>query len=727
MPNRLASETSPYLLQHQNNPVDWFPWGEEAFARAIELGRPIFLSVGYSSCHWCHVMEHESFEDAEVAALLNELFVSIKVDREERPDVDEAYMTAIQMMSSRGGWPMSVFLTPDGKPFYGGTYFPKEDRAGHPGFMTVCRQIASAWATRREDLLAAGDELSDVLSKSFSTQAPAAESGFSQVTCDKAIEHLAADFDASHGGFGTAPKFPPHTSLEFMTAYALRESSPEPNVETALGMALTTLVRMSMGGIRDHVGGGFHRYSTDERWLLPHFEKMLYDNALMLSNLTRAAIISANIDPGASAFLKQAADETVAWLLTEMRSPEGAFYAAIDADSEGEEGRFYVWTETELREVLGDRAELFIQAYGVQPHGNFAEEATGQLMGANILHLHTGPDEDFSQELALLRTVRQSRVRPALDSKCLVGWNGLTIDALALAGHIGPAADAALAILDAEATHGRLPRHITEGRPAGDAFLEDYAFFCSGLIKIAGLTSLLQAEAIDLGGLPGEEFWAGHASRLIQEMVQNFYDETNGGFFSVSDRHEMLFGATKPVFDQPIPSANAIAIRCLFEVGDEERATKSIQAMLGWMEKAPQATEALYSTALATLLDDAVVDEELEVAPALVEPVVLKPKGAVVVRLARREIQADSTGWARGEVVITIPDGFHLNSPTPIARWIVPTQLKIRPVESKIEYPPTEDESYVGEEYEVEVSFQACTDTECLAAQSVTLSGVVVR
>jgi uncharacterized protein YyaL (SSP411 family) len=743
MPNRLAGESSPYLLQHQNNPVDWYPWGEEAFARAIELDRPIFLSVGYSSCHWCHVMEHESFEDDEVASELNEKFVSIKVDREERPDVDEAFMTAIQMMSSRGGWPMSVFLTPDGRPFYGGTYYAKDDRSGHPGFLTILRQIASAWMSRREDLLAAGQELSDVLSRSLATPAPPAESRFSQLTCDKAVEKLAEDFDPSYGGFGDAPKFPPHTTLEFLTAYAMRDASPEANAQTAFGMSLTTMVRICMGGIRDHVGGGFHRYSTDQRWLLPHFEKMLYDNALMLSNLTRGSIISAEIDPAASAFLKEAADEIILWLVDEMRSPEGAFYSALDADSEGEEGRFYVWKEEEIRGLLGDRAESFISAYGVQPHGNFADEATGERTGGNILHFPAGPTESFHEELEILRRARAERVRPGLDDKCLVGWNGLAIDALALAGQLGPAAIAALAILEAEEIHGRLPRHITKGKPIGDAFLEDYAFFASGLVKLAGLTSLLQAESIDLGGLPPSELWAEQASRLIQTMVSLFYDDENGGFFSVSDRHEVLFGSTKPVFDQPVPSANAIAIRCLFEVGDEERATKSLNALLGWMEKAPQATEALYATALATLEDEADSPEESVTSIPIPAPKSPPRNETVVVKLGNREVVADSSGWGSAEVRISIPEGFHLNSPTPIARWIVPTQLKIRPLESKIEYPPTKEESYEGEivipiqiklpsgssgeEYEIEVSFQACTDRECLGAQSVRLSGVVVK
>jgi uncharacterized protein YyaL (SSP411 family) len=524
-------------------------------------------------------------------------------------------------------------------------------------------------------------------------------------------------------------------------------SSPEDKLEMALGMALTTLVRMCMGGIRDHVGGGFHRYSTDERWLLPHFEKMLYDNALMLGNLTRAAIVCAEFDPGTAEFLKRAGDETTAWLLSEMRSPEGMFYSAIDADSEGEEGRFYVWTEEEIRKILGERAGPFIRAYGVQPHGNFAEEATGELTGANILHLQAGPTEEFEGDMTLLRQARETRVRPGCDDKCLVCWNGLTIDSLALAGHLGPAADAALAILEAESIHGRLPRHITGGKPAGDGFLEDYAFFSSGLVKLAGLTGLLQAEGADLGDLPPEQFWAEQATRLIHQMIELFYDEPQGGFFSSSDRHQVLFGSPKPVFDQPIPSANAIAIRCLLEIGDEERANKSLDALLGWMEKAPQATEALYSTAMTGFIVDG---REPEPEILLAAPVTAAPApasapvrlGTVQARLREREMAADSSGWARGEVTLSIPPGLHVNSSTPIARWIVPTQLKIRPLVSRIEYPPTEEESYSGdvsipfwvelpkgssgEEFEVEVTFQACTDSECLASQSVTLSGVAV-
>src|SRR5688572_22591909 len=376
MPNRLAEETSPYLLQHKENPVEWLPWGDEAFAKAQAEDKPVFLSVGYSSCHWCHVMAHESFEDEEVASILNRNFVSVKVDREERPDVDEAYMTAVQLQSGRGGWPMSVFLTPGRAPFFAGTYFPKQDRAGHPGFLTILRQLDRMWRAEKEEVLQAAESFAESLTQAMETPAPTSFRALDRAFVQDAFDRAVASFDAKHGGFGGAPKFPPHSAIELCLVLSRVSSYPEGLRARARQMADLTLEKMVLGGIHDHVGGGFHRYSTDEVWLLPHFEKMLYDNALMLGNLARAS----ESEP----LFERASGSLMRWIQEDMRTPEGLYCSALDADSEGEEGKYYVWTEEEVQSALGDRADAFLKAHGFDKQGNFLDEATHQKTGANI-------------------------------------------------------------------------------------------------------------------------------------------------------------------------------------------------------------------------------------------------------------------------------------------------------------------------------------------------------
>ena len=384
MPNRLAQSSSPYLRQHAENPVEWFEWGGEAFASAREQGKPIFLSVGYSSCHWCHVMAHESFEDFEVASVLNRSYVSIKVDREERPDVDEAYMTAVQLQSGRGGWPMTVLMTPNGDPFFAGTYFPKQDRGQYPGFLSILRQIEELWTRDRAKVEEAARDFRDSLEEALRRPAPTASGTLDAAFLERAIETIAAEFDPVHGGFGGAPKFPPHTTLKFLLAAA---ESPLLNPDTrerAREMAHQTLEQIALGGIHDHVGGGFHRYSTDAVWLVPHFEKMLYDNALLLGNFSRAAKQS---EGARRELFESAAKGIVRWLREEMTTSDGLFGSALDADSEGEEGKFYVWTKAEIEAALGDRADEFCQAYDITEEGNYRDEATGRPTGANIPHL----------------------------------------------------------------------------------------------------------------------------------------------------------------------------------------------------------------------------------------------------------------------------------------------------------------------------------------------------
>ncbi len=729
MPNRLANESSPYLLQHQNNPVDWYPWGEEAFARAREEDRPVFLSVGYSSCHWCHVMEHESFEDEATARLMNERYVCVKVDREERPDVDEAYMTAVQLSAGRGGWPMSVFMTPDKKPFFAGTYFPKEERGGHPSFVQILEQVSAVWSQERHRVYEIANEYAEAIRQSRA-QTIEATGPLGPELLDDCVRAHTLDFDEEQGGFGQAPKFPPHTAIELLLNYAIGDHGEEELRQSAADMGFYTLQMMAMGGIHDHVGGGFHRYATDERWLLPHFEKMLYDNALLLGNYSRAAALCHGQIPELEEIFGRTADGIVRWLRDEMTSPEGLFYSALDADSEGEEGKFYVWTSEEVHRIIGSDSSAFQDAFQFHAEGNFRDEATGQTTGANIPHLLEWVGDRFDGALEKLRVARKERVRPELDDKCLVAWNGLAIGALAEAAQIGMAERAALAILDAEKAHGGLPHQIAKGRPMGQAFLEDYACLTDGLIVLAAGKVLMAEQGIDAPGQDAE-FWVSHAGRLAAEMSDRFYDAENGGFYGSSRDHEDLFGRTKPIFDQPIPSGNALAARCLSQLGDEQRAWQTVRALAGWMERAPTATEALHLV-LMNLLSDP------EDALPLPDPVVER----VEVRLVNSRLIA-SGGVARGEVEIRIPEGMHINSSTPPARWLVPTEVSIQPLKHQVFYPEAVEDRYEGdvaipfevelpsgssgEEFEVTVKFQACTESECQLPQERRFGGVVER
>lgn len=548
MPNRLADSRSPYLRQHQDNPVDWYPWGEEAFARAKAEDKPIFLSIGYSACHWCHVMAHESFEDPAIAALLNEHCINVKVDREERPDVDETYMTAVQLSSGRGGWPMTVFLTPDKKPFFAGTYFPKDDRGDYPGFRTIVSQVVRGWAEARLEFEHTAHEFSSALADYLGQDAPLARPGPDLI--DDAIDALWADFDEVHGGFGGAPKFPPHSALEFILHYALKNKGERG--DWARKMAQTTLDNMRWGGIHDHVGGGYHRYSTDGEWRLPHFEKMLYDNALLLAVMPDPADIAE-------------------WLFREMRDEDGLFMSALDADSEGEEGKFYVWTYREVVDLVG---ESFADGFDIRLAGNFHDEATGQMTGANVLYAD-GETPPFTDELLKLRNVRETRIRPGLDDKVITGWNGLAIAGLARASKHHPEyLDAAKLAATKILEHDPLPRIVGA---EDEAFLEDYAAMAYACHCLAQL----------------DPEWRAVADRLTLETVARFADP-NGGYHATGDRHEVLFGRTMPVFDTPIPSGNALALRALLRTDPQHpHLIKSFARLAGWMRKAPQACDAL--------------------------------------------------------------------------------------------------------------------------------------
>jgi hypothetical protein len=574
-PNRLAREKSPYLLQHAHNPVDWFPWGEEAFARARAEDKPIFLSIGYSTCHWCHVMEHESFESAAIAAFLAENFVSIKVDREERPDVDQVYMTFVQATVGQGGWPMSVWLTPALQPFFGGTYFPPTDVPGRPGFITVLRRIAELWKSDRGQIEARAKSLMAALREVEDNAAPEAEktwrpdeafrAGFAQYT---------RMFDTREGGFGGAPKFPRPVNLEFLFAAASR---PEPlskeEQEAAESMALFTLRKMACGGMHDHLGGGFHRYSVDAEWHVPHFEKMLYDQAQLVEACLTAQQVSG--DP----FFGETARTTLRYVLRDLTSPDGAFYSAEDADSlptadakKKEEGAFYVWTEAEIREALGpDRARDFAAVFGVEPGGNVpvGSDPHGELEGANVLihrldlreaAIQLGKTEtDFARQLAQDRETlfarRAKRPRPHLDDKIVTAWNGLMIGAFARAAQVLGESDFLVGAQRAaaflrehlyDAETNELRRSYREGPSAVAGFATDYAFMIHGLLK-------LYAADFDTR-------WLSWARRLQDTLDLHFWDQLRGGYFSTTDRDPAILLRLKEDYDGAEPTPTSVAV-----------------------------------------------------------------------------------------------------------------------------------------------------------------------
>lgn len=537
MPNRLANSSSPYLRQHAENPVDWFEWGEEAHAAARSLDCPILLSVGYSACHWCHVMAHESFEDDEVAAFANDHFVCVKVDREERPDVDDTYMTAVQLSSGRGGWPMTVFLTPELKPFFAGTYFPKNDRGQFPGFLTVLRHLAHSWSNDRANVDQAAESLAGAVADALDRPTPPGE--LTEELLHQAVEALAETFDPEHGGFGGAPKFPPHSALKFLQAYEQAYSA-----HRAGDLARRTLKGMVDGGLFDRIGGGMHRYSTDGAWRLPHFEKMLYDNVLALTYLP----------PGPEV------EGVFACLAADFRREDGLFGSARDADSEGEEGRFYLWKVSEVREALDQDAERFLSAYDFSEEGNYLDEATGERTGLNLVFGdRTDNCEDLFPKLNARR--RATREHPGFDEKAITAWNALAALGFHNQGHTEEACDLLKKLGDQNL------KRVIGGEQKG--FLEDFA-----AVALARLTCGLEA------------------NHILDELENRFAAPT-GGFFATEDGHEKLLGRTKPVFDNPVPSGNSLAIRALIKGGRYDRAKAHLEALAGWMAVAPTACEGL--------------------------------------------------------------------------------------------------------------------------------------
>ncbi len=551
MPNRLAQESSPYLLQHANNPVDWYPWGEEALARASAEDKPIFLSIGYSACHWCHVMEHESFENEQTARFMNEHFINIKVDREERPDLDTIYMDAVVALTGQGGWPMSVFLTPAGVPFYGGTYFPPTPRYGMPSFQQVLQSVAQAYHHRQEDITKNGTTLLARMKTAIPLQSAGS---LDPAVPELAISNLARTFDQAHGGFGSAPKFPQPMTYDFLLRAYYRNRR-----QNVLEMVERTLQKMAHGGMYDQLGGGFHRYSVDRVWLVPHFEKMLYDNALLARLYLHTYQLTGN------PFYRRIVTETLDYVVREMTDPAGGFYSTQDADSEGEEGKFFLWTPAEIRAILGDaEGDIFCTAYDVKPGGNFEGKSILNLpqpleQVAETLNLGLDTLNDIlTKGRARLFEAREKRIKPSRDEKIITAWNGLMLAALAEAGrmlerpdYIEVATRNAEFILTTLRQDGRLFRtwKAEPGQAKLMGYLEDYAFYADGLLALYQTTF--------------EPRWFQAAQELMDVVLEHFSDQQAGGFFDTADDHEILVTRPKSLQDNASPSGNSMAVRTL--------------------------------------------------------------------------------------------------------------------------------------------------------------------
>ncbi len=589
--NRLLSERSPYLLQHAYNPVDWYPWGSDAFEKARREDKPVFLSIGYSTCHWCHVMEHESFENEETAALMNETFVSIKVDREERPDIDHMYMAVAQMMTGRGGWPLNVIMTPEKKPFLAGTYFPKQSRFGMMGLDDLCRRIKELWSTRRDEVLQSANKIFTAM-----RQVPDEQPGdaLDKSVLEMAFRQLSQRFDQRLGGFGEAPKFPTPHNMSFLLRYWKRTGD-----SNALEMVEKTLQALRSGGIYDHVGFGFHRYSTDAEWLVPHFEKMLYDQAMLAM-----AYLEAYQATGKEQYASTA-EEIFTYVLRDMSSPQGGFYSAEDADSEGEEGKFYVWKLEEIDRVLDEReAEVVKEAFNLNLRGNFREEATGRITGNNIPHMKKSinqvartlniPEDDARVIMDRVRSklfeAREKRIHPHKDDKILTDWNGLMIAALAKGARVlgkpeyaQAAEKAAKFVLGTlRNTDGRLLHRYRDGEAGLPAHVDDYAFFIWGLLELYEAT-------FDVNYLKS-------ALDLNRDFIERFWDPHLGGFYFTADDSEELIVRKKEIYDGATPSGNSVAALNLIRIGRiaaapglEEKADRIGRAFSGSVKQFPSA------------------------------------------------------------------------------------------------------------------------------------------
>ena len=642
--NRLVHETSPYLLLHAHNPVDWYPWGDEALARAKKENKLIFLSVGYSTCYWCHVMEREVFSNPEIAAVMNRDFINIKIDREERPDLDEIYMTATQLLTQRGGWPNSVFLTPDLKPFYAGTYFPPTDVPGRPGFPTILDAVHEAWVTRETEVIESANQISDTIELATSR-------GFRALTATPldrslttaALDYLRTTYSNAYGGFGGAPKFPSPANLEFLLSEYGRVAD-----ESLLKMVTYTLDMMAYGGMYDQIGGGFHRYSVDEKWLVPHFEKMLYDNAQLAKVYLQAHQLTQ--EPR----YRRIAKEIFSFVFREMTAPEGGFYAALDAETDAEEGKYYVWTADEIQKILGKKqAARFAGVYGVDKGPNFE--------GKNVLYVPNGTAaEDALKEVESARekllTARFDREYPLLDTKIIVNWNGLMIDALAYGyqvlgkeRYLLAASKAAQFILGTlKKPNGELCHTYTAGVVKQDVYLDDYAFF------VRGLLGLYQAT--------GDEEWLDSAKRLTDAMIQLFWDDTNGGFYYTKADAAHLIVRTKKPYDSAIPSGNAVAVANLLAFGTDYRgyAEETLQIFAQSMSQSPSSFMYMHFALNHYLTSEEGLRNET---PSLVT--------------ATAEIQSHNSGIFNVMLQLNIAEGWHMNANPAGQDNLIPTTITV--------------------------------------------------
>ena len=734
--NALAGETSPYLLQHAHNPVDWHPWGPEALKLAKDTNKPIFLSVGYSTCYWCHVMERESFENEAIAAELNAAFVPIKVDREERPDIDQFYMTAVQLMTRSGGWPMSVFLTPDGRPFYGGTYFAPHNYGGRPGFPSLLRSIADAWSSRRDEVEKAADSMIDAVAR-FSlpggTEMPLT---IDAAMIDNIVGRSVSDYDRKFGGFGTAPKFPRETLLDLLLAYCRHAPADTPAKAEIGKMLAHTLEMMARGGIRDQLGGGFHRYSTDAFWLVPHFEIMLYDNAMLLGIYAQAAKQFSRPD------FEVVAHGIGEFILRSMTGPEGQFYTALDAETDHQEGEPYLWTRRQIGELLSEsEAALFNRVYGVDRGPNFADPHHGSSEAdRNVLFIPQPVNEvarqlgmavaDIEAELppvrAKLLAARNARKQPMLDTKVLTSWNALMVRGLAQAGRLLgeikylAAAEKAMRFLmqHHRSDDGGFWRCSRDGNAKVAGFLDDYAYVAQALLELHRATN--------------SDAWKTQAEAVTVQMRRRFASPAGAFYFSDAGQSDLLVRQAVAA-DSPLPSGNAVAAQVLTALGQIEAASEIISAFAGAIEQQGEAHSALVQAAM----------EAIE----RIGPIAVSPRDlARELRGLQHQEVVNAKAWRNGPqqiiVEISVANGYHINA-SDVPQGLYPTRLTIHGSQSSITYPPagqklplpdgqqvsvysgqvvlTVDLPEATERVRMSLRFQPCSDSACLEARVIEL------
>ena len=740
--NRLARETSPYLLQHQHNPVDWYPWGDEAFERARREDRPIFLSVGYSTCYWCHVMERQSFENDAVAAVMNEKFVNIKVDREERPDVDQLYMTAVQVLTRHGGWPMSVWLTPDLRPFYGGTYFPPTDAHGRPGFVTVLKGLDDAYRNKRPDVEQTANQLKGILEQIAEPAAPERPVRIDEECVRRLVDRSVSDYDPTFGGFGSAPKFPRETVLELLLSYTASLTGDvnadvrevRDRKQRILKMLTHTLDAMAAGGIRDQLGGGFHRYSTDARWLVPHFEIMLYDNALLAWCYVEAYRQTEN------RAYAEVARGIFDFVLREMTAPNGSFYTAFDAEVDGQEGLNYLWTPQQVEEVLAaDDAKAFNRVYGLDRGFNFADPHHGTVQpDKNILYVAMPMEsEAMNARLAGMRqklyAARRQRKQPLLDTKVITSWNALMIRAFAYGGqvlqdqrYLDAARHAASFLITHHRTEeGALLRTSRDGKAKYAGFLDDYAFTVQALL------------AMHDAGVSGN--WREGAEALSMVMRRKFHDDDRGGFYFTEQGARDLIVRQKVASDSPLPSGNAVAAMTELDLGHADVAQRTLAVFAGQLEQNGEGMSSMVQAALAYVRRE----DGFVVAPAPDDAAASPPASPEQVAAG---VVAVRTSWAsRTELHIHLDvlEGFHINA-NKAAKGLIPTRVAVAepggdaPAVASVEYPPGEERRFAFADeplrvYEgpttisvrlkdrageaplrLSVTYQACDDNACL-------------